>query len=151
MQLWALFAARTASGHHKPRSRWTAAEWARVRAPFRHRDAELSTRTRRWFSRLPGDVQPHALCAQFPRIANQLAACWGDVGLIEHLLENLTLDHRGGRHGFPQQVADDIARLYDYHALRVDVFNAALQASPDEENAAPSSERSARRGRGAPR
>ena len=120
---------RGASRLEKPRSLWTAAEWARVRAPKRHRDAELSPKARRWFNRLPPDVQPHAACAQFPRIVNQLAACWSDVGLIEHLLESLVIDRRGGRHGFPSDVADELALLYEYHALRVELISTQEDAA----------------------
>ncbi|HEY2977186.1 MAG TPA: hypothetical protein VGJ35_04400 [Burkholderiaceae bacterium] len=137
MPLLALLKSRTASTTAKPRSLWTAADWARVRAPLRHRDAELSSKATRWLARLPTDVQPQALCAQYPRIVNQLAACWADVGLIEHLLEGLMLDQRGGRHGFPRDVADDIALLYEYHALRVELLSAAEDAEAAAQDAAP--------------
>ena len=138
MQILALLKSRTASARSKPRALWTADDWARVRAPLRHRDAELSTQAKRWLARLPTDVQPHALCAQYPRIVNQLAACWADIGLIEHLLECLMLDQRGGRDGFPREVADDIALLYEYHALRAELLSlrddaAAQQAAAPRE------------------
>ncbi|TMH04604.1 MAG: hypothetical protein E6H79_10405 [Betaproteobacteria bacterium] len=134
MRILTLLRSRTASARVEPRALWTAADWARVRAPLRHRDAELSPKAKRWVSRLPKDAQPHALCAQYPRIANQLAACWTDIGLIEHLLESLMLDQRGGRHGFPRDVADDLALLYEYHAQRAELLSAiegAEAAAPD--------------------
>src|SRR5205809_7296836 len=55
MQILALLKLGAASRQGKPRSLWTAAEWVRVRAPLRHRDAELSPKAKRWFSRLPKD------------------------------------------------------------------------------------------------
>jgi len=125
VRILALLKSRTAFARSKPRALWTAEDWMRVRAPLRLRDAELSPKAQRWLTRLPDDVRPQALCAQFPRIVNQLAVCWADIGLIEHLMECLMLDQRGGRHGFPREVADDIALIYEYHALRAELLSAA--------------------------
>jgi len=112
----------------KPREMWTASDWARVRAPTRQRDTELSKGARSWLERLPHDVRPHALCASYPRIANQLAACWADVGLIEYLLEDMLIDRRGERSGFSPEVAQEIALLYEFHDLRLH----AKDASPSD-------------------
>src|SRR6184192_4215898 len=57
-------------------------------------------------------------------MSGQIAACWPDISLIEYLLECLMLDQRGGRHGFPSDVADDIALIYEYHALRAEKLSA---------------------------
>ena len=114
----------------KPREEWSASEWARVRAPARMRDAELSVKARNWLERLPEDMRPRELCTRFPRIANQLAACWADIGLIDHLLQDLLIDHRGSREGFPSAVVDEIALLYEYHDLRL---HAADGDAPDRE------------------
>jgi hypothetical protein len=103
----------------KPRDEWSASEWARVRAPARLRDAELSIKARNWLERLPEEVRPRLLCERFPRIVNQLAACWADVGLIDHLLQDLLIDHRGGREGFPPDVVEEVALLYEYHDMRL--------------------------------
>jgi hypothetical protein len=103
----------------KPRELWSASDWARVRAPTRQRDTMLSNKARSWLERLPQEVRPYALCADHPRIANQLAACWGDVGLIEYLLEDMLIDRRGKRTGFAADVAQEIALLYEFHDLRL--------------------------------
>ncbi|HEV8314188.1 MAG TPA: hypothetical protein VGQ23_14060 [Burkholderiaceae bacterium] len=103
----------------RPREQWSASEWARVRAPARMRDAELSMKARNWLERLPDEMRPRELCTRFPRIANQLAACWDDIGLIDHLLQDLLIDRRGGREGFPAEVIKDLALLYEYHDLRL--------------------------------
>jgi len=115
----------------KPREEWSASEWARVRAPARTRDAELSKKARNWLERLPEEIRPRELCARYPRIANQLAACWADVGLIDHLLQDLLIDRRGGREGFPAAVIEEVALLYEYHDLRLrsEAIDAAEAAS----------------------
>ena len=103
------------------REDWSASEWARVRAPARSRDAQLSAKARQWLDRLPDGVRPLQLSEHFPRITNQLAACWADVGLIDHLLQELLIDRRGDRQGFREEVVEEIALLYEYHDLRLQV------------------------------
>ena len=68
-----------------------------ARVPKRQRHTVLSDQTRKWLEHLPEAVRPRELSARFPRIANQLAACWRDDGLIEYLLEDMVVDRRGGR------------------------------------------------------
>jgi hypothetical protein len=103
------------------RAGWSDSEWARIRAPERTRDEALSPKAQLWLGWLPEDVRPHALAARYPRIANQLAACWRDVGLTEYLLGELMIDRRGDRQGFPADIADEIERVYALHSLRTDV------------------------------
>ena len=102
-----------------PRDLWSAADWARVRAPVRHRDQELSRKAMSWLATLPPDVRPHELCTHYPRIANRLAVCWRDIGLIDHLLDELLVDRRHVRQGFPETVLKEITRLYDFHERRL--------------------------------
>jgi hypothetical protein len=120
----------------KPRELWSTSDWARVRAPARHRDAELSGKALRWLEELPEHVRPLQLSVRYPRLANQLAACWGDVGLVEYLLEDLIIDRRGGRHGLPDEIVDEVALLYEFHELQrqggdssAEAWAASLRAS----------------------
>jgi hypothetical protein len=102
------------------RASWSDSEWARIRAPARSRDEALSPKAHLWLGWLPEDVRPHTLAARYPRIVNQLALCWRDVGLTEHLLGELIVDRRGDREGFAAPIADEIVALYGLHALRTD-------------------------------
>jgi hypothetical protein len=110
------------------RTNWTCADWARVRAPERHRDRVLSDKARRWLARLPGDMRPNALSERFPRIVNRLAALWRDEGLIEILLLDLLTDARGGRQGFPPTVFAELEVLYELHTVRIDSASSASDA-----------------------
>jgi hypothetical protein len=102
------------------REAWSAVEWARVRAPERHRDRELSPRARRWLERLPETSRPNELPVTYPRIVNQLAACWRDAGLTDHLLCELLADHRRGRRrGFPPKIIGELELLYECHDARL--------------------------------
>jgi hypothetical protein len=101
------------------REEWTASDWSRVRAPTRHRDQALSLRAQRWLARLPEDSRPRQLAQQYPRIVNQLAACWRDHGVTEHLLDQLLTDTRGGRVGFAPAIVAELEMVYLLHDQRV--------------------------------
>lgn len=113
-----LQAARPAPVPHD-RTGWTPADWSRVRAPERHRDQSLSLRAQRWMGRLPEDSRPQILAERYPRIVNQLAACWRDHGLTEHLLDQLLTDTRGSRAGFPPVIVTELEAVYLVHDQRV--------------------------------
>jgi len=102
------------------RARWTSSDWARVRAPVRHRDLALSEKATQWLSRLPANIQPTELCQRFPRIVNRIATLWKDEGLTEYNFIELLADMRGGRQGFPPKVVNELMALYERHLMRAD-------------------------------
>lgn len=59
----------------------------------------------------PGLPYPQALTSRFPRIANQLVSAKDDAAQLKDVFNQLTHDHRGGRHGFPFDVLMDIHNL----------------------------------------
>jgi hypothetical protein len=90
-----------------------AADWESKRAPA---VAEtLHTATIQWILKLPPHIQPRFLQVRYPRVANRLAALWEDVTAFEGFTDDLLTDKRGGRKGFPLNVATEIASLRDYH------------------------------------
>jgi hypothetical protein len=74
--------------------------------------------TERWMTGLPFDVQPRALARRFPRIANALAALWTRPAEATDYLNDLLVDHRGGRQGFPLEVLDELHTLNAYYGLQ---------------------------------
>jgi len=79
----------------------------------------LLSDTIRWLAALPPDVRPTALPTQFVRIANALAHIWSDHRRCLEYLEDLLIDRRGGRQGFPFDVALEIAGLKDYYETAI--------------------------------
>lgn len=79
----------------------------------------LLTDTIKWLASLPSDVRPTALPIQFVRIANALARIWSDHRRCLEYLEDLLIDRRGGRQGFPFEVALEIAGLKDYYETTI--------------------------------
>jgi hypothetical protein len=89
--------------------------WTNVRPPTGAvQDAGaplLATATLAWAEQLPAHLKPTLLTANFPRIANRIAEMWKRPLYCEKYLDDLVLDARGGRQGFPPAVASEIANL----------------------------------------
>jgi hypothetical protein len=74
------------------------------------------------------DLSP--LEEQFPRIAQEIEAFWGSLTRYE-LLQNLLIDKRGARKGFPEDVHADLALLLAITPRPkgpYDIWNDALDA-----------------------
>ena len=68
-----------------------------------------------WASTLPVEVQPRALLYKFPRIANLLAAMWPDPNSFRRYIDDLLVDKRGNRQGFPVDVLRELFELRAYY------------------------------------
>ena len=78
--------------------------------------AFLLPSTQKWLDALPRRVRPHSLCESYPRIANLIAAMWGDAEGLKAYFEELLIDRRGNRRGFTPEVANDLRALQLYRA-----------------------------------
>lgn len=81
------------------------------RGSHRPQDRVLMALTVLWADQLPSTLRPDQLLECYPRVANRLALCWGDIALTNRLFEELLLDRRGGRKGFPPLVKAELGRL----------------------------------------
>jgi hypothetical protein len=73
-------------------------------------------RTREWAESLPREVRLPALLRAYPRIANMIAAAWTDSAATSTYLDDLLIDRRGRRQGFPVDVLDELILLRTYYA-----------------------------------
>ncbi len=64
-----------------------------------------------WASALPDDVRPNTLLAKFPRIANLIAVLWQDPRSLRRYIDDLLVDKRGNRQGFPLDVLRELFAL----------------------------------------
>lgn len=76
-----------------------------------HSASDLTVDTFKWLATLPKEVRPNALALKYPRIANRIAEIWNRPVQCERYLDDLLMDLRGDRQGFPQDVAANIASL----------------------------------------
>ena len=74
--------------------------------------------TARWAASLPDEVQPLALLQSLPRIANTLARLWPDDAALKAYLDELLVDRRGGRRGFPPEIHNELLVLREYREGR---------------------------------
>jgi hypothetical protein len=80
---------------------------------------------------LPAEVRPVALLRQFPRIANVVARAWNDAAEIQAVLDDLLIDRRGGRQGFPLDVTEELLVLRDYYQGR---YPNGVFTGPDDDS-----------------
>lgn len=78
--------------------------------------AFLFPATARWMASLPFEFQPTAIGVAFPRIANVLASLWTRPDALTSYLNELLIDKRGGRSGFPIKVLRELHALRAYYA-----------------------------------
>lgn len=77
----------------------------------------LSSVGQAWLDGLPRRLRPARTAAAYPRIVNRLALCWRDPELVAKVFADLMVDRRGGRRGFPPDVAAELLALRDAQAL----------------------------------
>jgi hypothetical protein len=78
-------------------------------------DNALNGTARIWLRRLPERRRPLRLCEHYPRVANRIAFCWPEAGMASAVLEDLLVDKRGNRRGFPSSVQRELRRLAEYN------------------------------------
>lgn len=73
-------------------------------------------RTMAWAASLPDEVRPVELLRDYARVANLLASMWEDRESTYLYFDELLVDQRGTRQGFPPTVASELARLKAHYA-----------------------------------
>jgi hypothetical protein len=87
---------------------------AQRQAPSPH-DATLNRSAAAWMAELPEQVVPLALAFQFPRIVNRLSRFWDSPRMLDRYFEELLLDQRGRRKGFPEKILIELRALAEHH------------------------------------
>ena len=91
-------------------------DWAqRRRAPV-PTDRALAGVTIDWMLALPVALRPARLADRLPRLANQIAAVWGDRQRCLGALNGLLTDDRGNRRGLPNDLRLEIQALQQHLA-----------------------------------
>ena len=75
----------------------------------------LSHRTERWYATLPKHIRPTALRCAFPHVLDRLCAAWETPRMVRDVIDDLLIDDRGGRSGFPFPAVQEIHRLRDFY------------------------------------
>ena len=72
-----------------------------------------------WLASLPSDIRPRHLPVEFTHVANALARLWSRPEDCLAYFDNLLLDRRGDRKGFPLVVAMELAGVKDHLETQV--------------------------------
>ncbi|MGA7179132.1 MAG: hypothetical protein WBX11_06020 [Thiobacillaceae bacterium] len=99
------------------------AKWVAQRAPEKPGDQILSLEALAWFDSLPQDVRPNNLAQRYPRICNRVVDRWKYPDLMVHFFDDLLMDSRAGRKGFPMIIALEIASLKEHFLATLSVTN----------------------------
>jgi len=91
---------------------------ATSRAPESGTPDALTPAASAWLRALPMRLKPLQLCNAYQRVVNRIAGAWSDPALTDGVFNELLLDRRGGRKGFPPGIAAEILRLHAYHEQR---------------------------------
>ena len=80
---------------------------------------------------LDPDRYPRHLEEQFPRIFGKVALLWGTLEL-ENYLQELILDYRGNRSGFPSEVMRELTHIQEAaHRYRMNLLGMRVKDPRD--------------------
>jgi hypothetical protein len=79
----------------------------------------LNEHARKWLEKLPEEIRPKVLNEQFPRIINRISSLWLHPEELMEYLDELLVDTRGGRAGFPMAVATEIVNIKDFYEMNL--------------------------------
>lgn len=79
----------------------------------------LQPETSAWLSKLPESARPSLLSTDFARIANALHEQWSRPQACLHYFDDLLVDKRGGRRGFPASIVSELSTLKNYYESEV--------------------------------
>ncbi|MGZ3239012.1 MAG: hypothetical protein ACXWIN_05570 [Burkholderiaceae bacterium] len=95
--------------------------WSAKRHSKDEEQVKVTQEVMAWLSQLPPEVRPRALAIQYPRIFNKLAELWTRPLLCEKYLDELLMDERGTRQGFPPDVATELTVLKTHFNATTDI------------------------------
>lgn len=91
--------------------------WEQHRRPPAPADRALSGVSLEWMARLPPAVRPGRTAERYPRVVNQIAQNWTIGSQCSATFDDLLMDRRGGRLGFPYDVEVELKQLREYRQV----------------------------------
>jgi predicted Rdx family selenoprotein len=97
-------------------------EWEQRRDAARPEPAQRQIREplnefgRELLARLPPEVPLAQTATQFPHVVNRLSVLWDDAGAFGKAIDDLLLDDRRQRQGFPFEVLLELTELREFYS-----------------------------------
>lgn len=85
-----------------------------VRGQSRNEKVGLHPATAQWLNGFPSRVVPANCAEHYPRIVNRIHQLWTSPAHLKMYLQDLVLDKRGGRQGFPHGIAEELEVFRQY-------------------------------------
>ena len=89
-------------------------DWSAKRQALDAEQIRINKDVLAWLEQLPPEVRPKELAIQYPRIFNKIVELWRRPLLCEKYLDELLMDERGTRKGFPEDVATELTVLKNH-------------------------------------
>jgi len=86
-----------------------------MRQPVTFDDLGLCLEARALLQSFDNRFLPIHLACRFPRVLNQIARLWNRPARLDDYFDDLLIDRRGGRQGFPFAVASELSALKHYY------------------------------------
>ncbi len=71
----------------------------------------LDARARKLLQNLPAGTSLNQTAQNFPHLVNRLAGVWNEARQLRNFVDDLLVDERGGRAGFPYEILDELITL----------------------------------------
>jgi hypothetical protein len=78
-------------------------------------ETQLTTEGQALMSSLDESVRPKELAARYPRIVNQFARQWRTPTQMDKYFQDLLIDTRGNRQGFPLKIVMELSTLREHY------------------------------------
>ena len=78
-------------------------------------EQQLSAQARELVSMLDESLRPTVLAARYPRILNKVAELWRRPTLMDRYFDELLMDNRGDRQGFPLNILLELTTLKEHY------------------------------------
>lgn len=82
-------------------------------------DLALNQKANTWLASLSEEMRPQSLAIQYPRITNLIAEQWRQPTKMDKFFDEVFVDARGGRKGFPFTVLMELTTLKNYYYASV--------------------------------
>jgi len=82
-------------------------------------DKSLDANGKMLLDKLPEDIRPKVTAEKYPRVVNKLGTLWKRPDEFVEYLDELLVDKRGKRKGFPLSVALELASVKDHYEMKV--------------------------------
>ncbi|MEO7030810.1 MAG: hypothetical protein ABI351_01690 [Herbaspirillum sp.] len=88
-----------------------AVDWDKLRRSKSSDSIKLTDFAVRWLFQQPKERLPKMLAREYPRIVNHIADLWERPDACIRYLDDLLIDQRGTRQGFPLRIVQELTRM----------------------------------------